>query len=759
MQVRGDLSDPSSIRRIAITRNQILVINNVRSLSFSGNFSTSAAVSRASRLPALQQQYAQGFDNQYRGPETGTLFSYGPAISTLEYDGSSYAWDNNGQLVAKGSGNGKAANVYNNSILRTGMTLTNDLSLKVTYHPLTGNKWQLEIKAGQENDKSIIRQNDNLRQHAGLALSHNIKGMQLFLNYDYAADHFDYANRNRFLNRVYQYALLTPVSFQNAQGTMIGNTQRSYSNGADNPLFLLQDHDNDYNRRFHNASFKIENNTGRIKYSLIPSIQSHRTTSTEAYAPGTTGFPDGSVTHRQQNDLIFQARGNGRYDLPRILNYRVGSSLDLSYNYANTRTDIRYQHLLPEYKYRRITHEPILFYNAALSPRSYWDLNLEVGNKAYISNTADKQSYWLPSIAISGKKSMRVADKWLAARLISKLHQFNSELPINQSVAALTLFNYTLTTLPGFLPVTEISHYTGLQPVHHQEWSNDLEVTYGTFAIDATYYIRTTHHDVLPIISNNTILLQNMVNHVNKGLEVQLSHNKSFRIGGRYTYIRNSLSFTTYKNRVKSVTDGYNYTPTAGLSDVYTAVVAGAPSNVIVGSAYLRDANHQVVTDADGNPVVDPQLRVLGNPNPDFMMAMSNLLTIKSVSLNLSWQWKKGGEKWNGTAAMLDYYGRSASSALQRKSGTTPQIPVAEHYIARADYIRLNNISLSLDHNFRGYVNKLKVTAFVRNLLIWTPYKGVDPDQPLLEQGNSTGLDLFNLPATTNAGIEATILF
>ena len=58
---------------------------------------------RYSRLPALQDEYVQGrAENgalQWRGPHTNELFSFGPSIRTLAHDGSSYAWDVNGQLV------------------------------------------------------------------------------------------------------------------------------------------------------------------------------------------------------------------------------------------------------------------------------------------------------------------------------------------------------------------------------------------------------------------------------------------------------------------------------------------------------------------------------------------------------------------------------------------------------------------------------------------------------------------------------------
>lgn len=759
MQVKGDLSNTAGIRKIIVKRNQILLTSGVSMLSFSGNFTTSAALTWANRQPALQQQYAQGLNNQYMGPETGTLFSYGPAIATLEYDGSNYAWDNNGQLVAKGSGNGQAANVYNNSMLRTGMSVTNELSVKATFIPLNGRTWKLFVNVSQENFRTIIRQNDNQRQHGGLTLSHDINRIKFTLKYDYGVDRFDYSNRNRLLNRVYQYSLLTPVSFENAQGTQIGNTQRSYGNGADNPLFLLHDRDNDYGKRFHNASFKLEKNSGKLIYSLTPAIQAYRINNIEAYAPGTTGFINGNITRRLQNDLTFQTRGNVRFELPAILERQTYSLFNLSYNYVDAHTAIRYTALLPEYKYQRTTHEPILTYNAGLRTYSDWDFKMDLGNKVYISNTTYKQNYWLPMVALSANKDVKFWHNRLSLKVTSKLHHFNSELPINQSVAAINLFNYSTITQPGYLPVKEAGYFTGLQPIYHREWSNDLELNYGDLTLVGSYYIRATNHDVLPVISNNAILLQNVANYVNKGLEIQIAHYSRFEIAGQRIAYQNSLTFSTYKNRIKSVTDGYNYTPTAGFSDVYTAVVKGSPSNVIVGSAYLRDANQQIVTDAEGHPVLDPQLRVLGNPNPDFILAMNQYLSYKSVSLNVVWQWKKGGEKWNGTAAMLDYYGRSASSAIQRKVENMPQIPVAENYISRADFVRLNNISVTLNRSYKGYVNKLKVTAFVRNLLIWTPYKGVDPDQSLQEQSNTTGLDFFNLPATTNAGIEAAISF
>ncbi|MFS4417046.1 carboxypeptidase-like regulatory domain-containing protein [Maribacter sp. 2307ULW6-5] len=57
--------------------------------------SSNVAFSNANQFPDLQQEYAQGRpvggELTWRGPDTAEGFSWGPAISSLEFDGSDYA--------------------------------------------------------------------------------------------------------------------------------------------------------------------------------------------------------------------------------------------------------------------------------------------------------------------------------------------------------------------------------------------------------------------------------------------------------------------------------------------------------------------------------------------------------------------------------------------------------------------------------------------------------------------------------------------
>jgi len=147
---------------------------------------------------------------------------------------------------------------------------------------------------------------------------------------------------------------------------------------------------------------------------------------------------------------------------------------------------------------------------------------------------------------------------------------------------------------------------------------------------------------------------------------------------------------------------------------------------------------------------------------------------------------------WNGTQAVLDYYGRSAASASARNTNNfifdgvledkqPNNIPVAfydvntpveqnrwvrygyggvgEEYIQRADVLRLNNISIRYKHWLNKYIQQLTVSLYANNIIVYTPYKGADPGQLLYDYANASGLDYFNLPSLKSFGCTVSIQF
>ena len=159
---------------------------------------------------------------------------------------------------------------------------------------------------------------------------------------------------------------------------------------------------------------------------------------------------------------------------------------------------------------------------------------------------------------------------------------------------------------------------------------------------------------------------------------------------------------------------------------------------------------------------------------------------------DINWEWKKGGQIWNGTQAVLDYYGRSQNSGDDRNiknyvfqgvnSGGNPnQIPVdfydsnqdvsknrwtrygylgvAEDYVQKADYVRINAVSLTAKFDVGQFKKGLGITFCVNNILLWQANRGVDSNQNFYDSENGRGLDFFNLPSFKTFGCMVSFQF
>jgi hypothetical protein len=248
----------------------------------------------------------------------------------------------------------------------------------------------------------------------------------------------------------------------------------------------------------------------------------------------------------------------------------------------------------------------------------------------------------------------------------------------------------------------------------------------------------------------------------------------------------------TYNTVITDVREGYDHLPIAGFSNVYKTLAKGASMGAIAGSAYQRDADGNIVIGADGFPLQSNTTKIIGDAIPDYTMKMDNNIRYRNLELNFDLEWRKGGQMWNGTQAVLDYYGRSATSAQQRNTtgyvfngvttdGHINTMPVsfynattgveqnrwtrygpagiAEHYIQKADYLKVNTAQVTYHFKYKKFIQHLTVSAYANNLFLWTAYKGADPNQLLYDQPNTSGLDFFNLPSARTYGFNISLQF
>ncbi|MBS1564224.1 MAG: hypothetical protein JST39_07530, partial [Bacteroidetes bacterium] len=439
------------------------------------------------------------------------------------------------------------------------------------------------------------------------------------------------------------------------------------------------------------------------------------------------------------------------------------------------------------YLYNRNAHDIYVTYNTNYSYRNT-SAGLYIGNKGFVSNTASRSSFFLPSL--SGFLLIDEVADVATIKFIGNYNHFYSELPLDKSYAPYGLTQYPLAQALSFFPGTEVKSFDGLRPVDHREWSARAELTVRSFEFYAEWFNRISKDDIYPIWQSGMPVLTNLATLRNRGLEMSVA----YRTNSKSLQTSHRISFYSNRAKVMELEGSNSIVPVAGFSDVYKALIKGEAPGVIVGSSFQRDAANHVVVGNDGFPLVNPTPAVLGNPLPDFVMKMNHSVMWKNLTLTLDMEWKKGGVTWNGTQAMLDYYGRSAASAEQRNTtgyifpgvlqdGHVNSIPVrffdpsqpvennrwtrygpggvAEEYIRASDWFRLNTVYLGYRFTTRQwkYMQSISLGVYTHNVLLWSPYKGGDPAQLMYDRGNTDGLDFFNLPSAKSLGAILTVQF
>jgi hypothetical protein len=793
LKVKGGYYDYNQVQQVKTMNGKLKLIPIYpKRLTFGGNYSSTIEVKTVNQLPALQSSYAQGSTKNgmivYQGPETNELFSYGPSIQSLEYDGSTYPYDVNGKLVESGAGNGMPAKLYNNRIFRTASSFAQSITVQANLFLSPKSTWNFSLKLGNKKENTFIKHNRNSNQNMTACIGTNIGWLNISATYNHYADRFSNSNRNGFLNRAYQQASITPISFDNSQSHIIGTNQRSFSNLADNPYFLLMDNGNAYHQSQDITGLSFQKKRGRFLFKVDQSLEQAKQQSNEMYKAGTAYIPNGIATERTQSNRNYFLKANASRSID---GYHFRSTVQANYIFNTARTSINYAEG-SNYNYQRSSHDMSVGYQASYQQNDI-SAGMGLSNKLYFSNTSSTSTLLLPA----ANAYIRIDELFGLSKLNGKIYtaftSSKNEPSISNSLSYLNLLQYSAQQSMQYFPMTEVEGYDNLKPIHQNEFRLGLEINYHpNFTLTAEYFNKQINDDVFPMYSNGKLFLQNIASHRTNGVELQLTYTGRPEYRNRQFSNSHSISFFAYQSKVTDVGDGFNYTPIAGFSNVHKAIIKGQPLGVIVGNSFLRNADNKILIGADGFPLVNNQPTVLGNAIPDFVIKLNNGFSYKKLTLNLDWEWSKGGDRWNGTQAALDYYGRSQTSADLRntnnyvfdgitQNGQHNSIPVsfydaslptsqnrwsrygiagvAEEYMQKADCIRLRVVSLSYNWQFKKYIQSIKLGAFINNIVVWTAYKGADPNQLLFDQSNSSGFDYFNLPSTKNIGLSLSIQF
>lgn len=782
------------IRKLKQKNDTVYVLKRINktTLLFNGSFTTSFDIKNRNAVPETQNKYVQGRSENgnlfWKGPETNEMFSFGPDISTLGFNGFPYEYDQNGKLIPWINGLQRAKR-YDNNLFKTTVGYNNQLNVNAFIQQGNNEKFRLSLNLGQQKNQMYFIDQFDITNTLKAKLNADLGRYYINLAFNYEENKATNTNRIGLFNRAYQNSLLTPISFSNEQNIFLNNgSQRSYSKYADNPSFLFeQDSKYRYKNRDRQLSLNVAKDWGSFKLNISQSYENITSWNQDQYQPSTYGFINGISNERIQNNSSYHSNIQSSYSLG---DYDFRNTFSLNFILNDKKSDVYNSLTHQKYLYQRTSQDHIFNYN--MNIRDYdFEAGFNLGNSFYISNTSLKNNYWLPKANFYLKFNGIFNWYNYNFKLLGSYTQLSSEPEMTRSYASYSTTLLNAENYNQYFPVQEVESFRGLSNINTREWKIGARLNLGyKISVEGEYFNKKNKDDIFPVFENNQLRLKNIADHTYSGYEFNFTYER-LRLGYDM-YITNKVSFFQYKDIVDRIAPGYQNHAVSGFKDIYKTLSEGQVLGAVMGSYFERNAAGQLVIDEFGFPKKADGMKIIADPTPDFVMKFNHSFAYKNWSLDINWEWKKGGHLWNGTQAVLDYYGRSYGSGEERNiknyifegvqaNGAVNQVPVdfydpnqnvlenrwsrygylgvAENYVQKADYVRINNISLSSDFPINKNKQTLRLTFYVNNIMLWQANKGVDPNQNFYDLSNGRGLDFFNLPSFKTFGCIVSLKF
>jgi len=800
-------------------------------------FSSSVEFSEVNKTLDLQQQYAQGEDGQYLGPETFSGFSWGPRIADLEFDGNAdYPWDSRGAVVPAGTGSGVPAESYDSyDFFTTGVTYDNNISVRggtegTSYYASVGYLDQSGIVPNSEfqrasfkstistdiTDKLTATISGTYINSGGIRMQRgsNLSGVMLGMvrntpTFDMGAgrdgqDAADYRPAYQFEN----------------------GGQRSYRDGIyDNPYWVVNKNftEDEVNRIIGYLALDYELAQGlNVKYKLgVDNYIDSRVAAIEKVDNHdlTINWRPGEIQNREINstnlnsdfivtydktfsggDITLNAlAGHNYFESSFTDNIVTGAtigSLDF-YNIANTSS------VIAEYNpVRRKVHGA--YADLKLGYREMLFLNLTGRNDWSSTLPSDDNSFFYPSAALGFvlTEALGITDTYVKLR--ASWGQVGNDAPV---YATQSYFAQAEATGDGFIdgiafPFQGVNAFEQDGTLGNNtlvaelttttELGADIRFFNDRLGFDLTYYDSETQDQIIPVTVSAASGFLSTVRNAgvisNEGFEAVVTGTPVQTGDFRWDA---TLNFTTYETTVEELAPGIDNILLAGFTSVSSRAIAGEPFGALYGGRFQRTDAGELIIGSDGFPLQNANAGLIGDPNPDYVIGFRNTFSYKGFTLSALLDIRQGGDVWNGTSGIANYFGTSAKSGDTRdltgvvfdgvdQDGNPNNIQVdfanpeqgigayryvrygfgglGEANIEDGSWVRLREVSLSYGLP-KSLIDKTpfqsaSLTLIGRNLWLDTPYSGIDPETNLTGASNGFGLDYFNNPNTRGYSIK-----
>ena len=646
------------------------------------SYSHSTGVDWISTTFDMQNEFAQGRNRSrsdrtpyWRSPGTGESSSFGPNINNLEYatdsnhpeapgasdfdSAGNYRWDKNGFLVTKGTGNGQAANSYDNyrGFFREAMQSLNSVSVsggseKATYHFSTSYLTNEGIVPNEEYGRKTFSLASSLKASDKLTFSTTFN----YIRSDYTRIQQG-SNTSGLMLGLYR----TPVTFDNANGfsqedavdspssyIFPNGKQRNYRGGGgyDNPYWIVNNalRDETVNRVY--GSFAATYNLNKW-FNVALNVGSDFTSDIrkQNFEIGSRTSSTGRVNSTSyttfQTDAVLNVSGGDALTDKININYLVAANafsfkrtaLDASgtnlafqgfVNLANASNISASESLLENRQMGFVGQVEVEYddtFYLTLAARQDYDSRLGVPGTEYKSSD---YSFVYPAASLSVLLSEMLPKSNILsfAKLRASWAQVGGPPPFSY----LTSSGYGLTSVgdgwgdANQWPIQGVTGFEIDSILGNKELKSELteEIEFGVdlrffnnrIGLDVAYYKRKMTDAILnaslPATTGYNNVWLNSGKMTGSGIEatlnIQVLQSQDFSWNSQF-------NFTSSKNIVDELAPGLDKLFLAGFSSAGSYLIAGNQYGAVVGGTYLREgsggANDDGLNVPEGQVVVN----------------------------------------------------------------------------------------------------------------------------------------------------------
>ncbi len=339
----------------------------------------------------------------------------------------------------------------------------------------------------------------------------------------------------------------------------------------------------------------------------------------------------------------------------------------------------------------------------------------------------------------------------------------------------------------GLYPYT-IEGDVNLRPENQRttEFGFDFRFLDNRIRLDYTYYnnLNTDLIARIPVSSTSgkRSIWKNAGSLTNVGHEILLSGRWIDKSDFNWT---TTVNWSTNKGKVTHLPDEIESIiyASSGYAGVMSMVKEGDAPGTLYGYKWKYNDNGERIIGSNGLPTIDTSEKVIvGHAFPDWVGSITNSLTYKKLNLSFMFEYKKGGDSYDagqrnsirdGTIKITEQrYENVVLDGVQDdgnggwKANETPVFIDENYYrssshynraseilVQDASWVKLRNISLTytLPKQWlkNTFIHKAQINASGSNFLIWTPFRGFDPEGSQFAAGSNTyGFTGLNIPLT-----------